>query len=643
MATQVKHRRGTNAEIMAGTPAIGELWFNTTDNTIHMGDGVTPGGVKHLNVSNGSVQTDTVADMLSATWVKDLPDGTVIRTNTPVVSRWTKFNSDPGVGFVKAGIGCFLQLIHEADTTPEAYDAVPDDPNGDYTAEVQAWVDGCVANGFLSINTKKRFTVDSIVINADLDGLHIEYANLYSVENRAASNTSLILVDGQSGDIEKFSAGTLILEGRAQWTGNVAADQAANNASFHNGPGITLLGKPASRLKNVRIEQVYAKQLGNSAVNCASPDVCSVGYIYAENIIEHPFGASVTQFGALSTWPGDFKPLYTVERIDCLNCGSIFDFSTVGDSKTDDSGIIRPKGYVGEGFGRNLVQRTKVHGNWDFECGLVDARNDTYDTGEWPAISFANTIYERLRIGKVRGQKLSGGWRFESATVVKQGVSIDEVDLTDCLAAGLRGPEKLTVGSITQNGCGVGISSEFESMIVKGRWLIKDVDRDYWVNNAPVSWGAVPSTGFIAPSAMDELAVGRIEVDNFGSATNGERYTRMLLPASGMKVKVQEVFASNPGLNPPDHMFFANGGGVVYDLGVVSEDAQTAVFALIRMTTGGSDNYLYLDRLETVSGLQDEFNGTLDQQGYNLWTWVEAGVMRFSTTKPALKTDGSPI
>ncbi|AUR93207.1 parallel beta-helix repeat protein [Vibrio phage 1.185.O._10N.286.49.C2] len=54
MATQVKHRRGTNAEILAGTPAIGELWFNTTDNTIHMGDGITQGGVKHLNVDIAS-------------------------------------------------------------------------------------------------------------------------------------------------------------------------------------------------------------------------------------------------------------------------------------------------------------------------------------------------------------------------------------------------------------------------------------------------------------------------------------------------------------------------------------------------------------------------------------------------------------
>lgn len=55
MATQVKHRRGTNAEILAGTPAIGELWFNTTDNSIHMGDGVTQGGLKFSKDLSGSL------------------------------------------------------------------------------------------------------------------------------------------------------------------------------------------------------------------------------------------------------------------------------------------------------------------------------------------------------------------------------------------------------------------------------------------------------------------------------------------------------------------------------------------------------------------------------------------------------------
>lgn len=65
MATQVKHRRGTAAEIAAGTPAIGELWFNTTDNTIHMGDGATPGGVKQstmVNVKNYGAKGDGVTN-----------------------------------------------------------------------------------------------------------------------------------------------------------------------------------------------------------------------------------------------------------------------------------------------------------------------------------------------------------------------------------------------------------------------------------------------------------------------------------------------------------------------------------------------------------------------------------------------------
>lgn len=35
---------GTNAEIVTGTPGPGEFWFNATDGSVHVGDGVTPGG-----------------------------------------------------------------------------------------------------------------------------------------------------------------------------------------------------------------------------------------------------------------------------------------------------------------------------------------------------------------------------------------------------------------------------------------------------------------------------------------------------------------------------------------------------------------------------------------------------------------------
>ncbi len=58
--TEVKHRRGTNADVMSGVPAIGELWFNTTDNTIHMGDGVTQGGVKQAKLESVLLNSPTI-------------------------------------------------------------------------------------------------------------------------------------------------------------------------------------------------------------------------------------------------------------------------------------------------------------------------------------------------------------------------------------------------------------------------------------------------------------------------------------------------------------------------------------------------------------------------------------------------------
>lgn len=67
--TQVKHRRGTSAEIAAGVPAIGESWFNITDNTIHIGDGATQGGIKQkdfVNVKNFGAKGNGVTDDAAA-------------------------------------------------------------------------------------------------------------------------------------------------------------------------------------------------------------------------------------------------------------------------------------------------------------------------------------------------------------------------------------------------------------------------------------------------------------------------------------------------------------------------------------------------------------------------------------------------
>lgn len=52
MATQVKHRRGTSSEIATRTPAAGEIWVNTDDSSIHVGNGSTVGGTKHATTAS---------------------------------------------------------------------------------------------------------------------------------------------------------------------------------------------------------------------------------------------------------------------------------------------------------------------------------------------------------------------------------------------------------------------------------------------------------------------------------------------------------------------------------------------------------------------------------------------------------------
>ena len=96
--TKLQHRRGTNAEILAGTPAIGELWFNTTDNAIHMGDGVTQGGVKHLNeniaeiVYKQSVSASAVDNMITGSPSATKVGGMCSTGNT----KWKRISDSAG-------------------------------------------------------------------------------------------------------------------------------------------------------------------------------------------------------------------------------------------------------------------------------------------------------------------------------------------------------------------------------------------------------------------------------------------------------------------------------------------------------------------------------------------------------------------
>jgi len=61
--------QATNTELAGITPLVGEQWVNTTDTSIHIGDGVTQGGIKHVNRNTlkgySYLRFDSVDDMVS--------------------------------------------------------------------------------------------------------------------------------------------------------------------------------------------------------------------------------------------------------------------------------------------------------------------------------------------------------------------------------------------------------------------------------------------------------------------------------------------------------------------------------------------------------------------------------------------------
>lgn len=71
MATQVKHRRGTQSEIDNFTPAIGEIVVNTTDTELVVGDGVTLGGVPVPKKTNTLLSFNVIEDVISNKSIKN--------------------------------------------------------------------------------------------------------------------------------------------------------------------------------------------------------------------------------------------------------------------------------------------------------------------------------------------------------------------------------------------------------------------------------------------------------------------------------------------------------------------------------------------------------------------------------------------
>ncbi|AUR87157.1 hypothetical protein HYP58_gp11 [Vibrio phage 1.097.O._10N.286.49.B3] len=128
----------SESEIVAGTPAVGEMWFNTTDSTIHMGDGITLGGIKYLNESTAKVVYKKVgADSAVQNMIDGLPavakEGDTVSTGN---TDWKIVANQPNT-FVQLDSGLYaipLNGVHVDDFGATAYD-------GDWTVDTESRVD----------------------------------------------------------------------------------------------------------------------------------------------------------------------------------------------------------------------------------------------------------------------------------------------------------------------------------------------------------------------------------------------------------------------------------------------------------------------------------------------------------------------
>lgn len=71
MATQVKHRRGTQSEVDGFTPAIGEIVMNTSEEELVLGNGAKQGGIGIPKKSSTLLSFDTLSDALANQALKE--------------------------------------------------------------------------------------------------------------------------------------------------------------------------------------------------------------------------------------------------------------------------------------------------------------------------------------------------------------------------------------------------------------------------------------------------------------------------------------------------------------------------------------------------------------------------------------------
>lgn len=202
MATQVKHRRGTQSEIDAFTGAIGEIVVNTTEDELVLNNGATQGGIPIAKKRNTVLSFDTLSDAVS---------------NTSLKNGYTIQLKERETGL---GGGGKWNVVLASTVTPNTFDIVQctGAPTLALVLETNAGqiiLDklGCYTLGTDAAANQEALEFamskyDSLIMIGDYTVHNVKFPNRYLTFRALGRDQCFFIADTSSGDNEYFAAPT---------------------------------------------------------------------------------------------------------------------------------------------------------------------------------------------------------------------------------------------------------------------------------------------------------------------------------------------------------------------------------------------------------------------------------------------------
>lgn len=379
MSTQIKHRRGSDSDIAAFTPAIGEWIHNTSDNSIHTGDGATVGGNKLLTHKQVPRKFPDLNDFINSTNNTKF-DAVEIESYHPIIypstagpkgghkrHRTGGTNTSPTVGSPVAvstiGTGTQAGYVWDGDgvewflniktATPYEFGATGDGVVDDATA----------CNDALLAGVKELIFTDGVFLIGSTASDYIQLTSLNGVEVRGV------------GGVIKLAASSPVLSSKSsvylsnctdcRVTGLILDGNATNNTSNTLSATGLITGVYMDGCTRVVVDGNFVKESNNNGIYATNS---SKECVIVNNTLTDNFGS-------------DIRVGITAEAVVANN--------TIELTKNIHSGVAKQDGFIAVKFGGSAV----INGNHMVcRAGVTDVPASLIWAKDIGRVSISNNI-----------------------------------------------------------------------------------------------------------------------------------------------------------------------------------------------------------------------------------------------------------